>query len=300
MAKGRPRQGSPPPSSSPSETSSESGSSSSGSDVNDSENDVSSSSGASEEEETVNVDFEFFDPSPEDFDGVKALLKSYLEDEAWDPSELVNICLAQTTVGTVLKTSEDENPIGVLTVLNLARYKDQRSMHDIHRYLLENCCVKSVRERLEAIWNQHAEHVGLLISERLANVPFDLVPPLYSGLLDEIMWATEDEPTEELQKYFRLLKEYLIVTRVFLDRPTRSLPDNEHAKGAYNKEEGELIFVKPEDEVFHRLCTWSFSFPVKAEAEAAHETETLKQLRLVMGVQAKHMDAFKTAISKML
>ncbi|KAL3676436.1 hypothetical protein R1sor_026384 [Riccia sorocarpa] len=83
--------------------------------------------------EIVNVDFEFFDPRAVDFDGVKSLLKSYLDDAAWDASELVNICLSPnySTVGTVLKTSEDESPIGILTVLDVARYKVSDVNHEL-------------------------------------------------------------------------------------------------------------------------------------------------------------------------
>lgn len=74
-------------------------------------------------QEFINVDFEFFDPKPTDYHGVKALLKSYLDDEEFDLPGLVDLVLAQTTVGSVIKTTEDDNPIGLLTVLGLERYK---------------------------------------------------------------------------------------------------------------------------------------------------------------------------------
>lgn len=74
-------------------------------------------------QDIVNVDFEFFDPKPIDFHGVKGLLGTYLDDEVWDISGLVELILAQTTVGSVIKAEEDDNPIGVLTALNLARYQ---------------------------------------------------------------------------------------------------------------------------------------------------------------------------------
>lgn len=37
---------------------------------------------------------------------------------------------------------------------------------------------------------------GLLLNERLLNCPPQLGPPLQQALFDEILWATEDEPTE--------------------------------------------------------------------------------------------------------
>ena len=50
--------------------------------------------------------------------------------------------------------------------------------------------------------------IGLCIKET--------APPLVDGLFDEIEWATEDEPTEELQESFKF-KKYIMLTRIFED-----------------------------------------------------------------------------------
>ncbi len=74
-------------------------------------------------QDMVNVDFEFFDPRVSDFHGVKTLLRTFLDDEVWDISGFVELVLAQTTVGSVIKAGEEEDPIGVISALNLARYQ---------------------------------------------------------------------------------------------------------------------------------------------------------------------------------
>lgn len=73
----------------------------------------------------VQADFAFFDPKPDDFHGVKVLLKTYLDDKQWDLSGFVDLILGQTTVGTVIKIEEDEDDgvYAVATALNLGRYK---------------------------------------------------------------------------------------------------------------------------------------------------------------------------------
>jgi hypothetical protein len=86
-----------------------------------SDSDSDESSGPSED--MVNVDFEFFDPRVSDFHGVKTLLRTFLDDEVWDISGFVELVLAQTTVGSVIKAGEEEDPIGVISALNLARYQ---------------------------------------------------------------------------------------------------------------------------------------------------------------------------------
>ena len=35
-------------------------------------------------------------------------------------------------------------------------------------------------------------HVGLVLSERLVNMPIQVVPPMYRMLADEIKWALEE------------------------------------------------------------------------------------------------------------
>ncbi|KAJ0094594.1 hypothetical protein Patl1_15468 [Pistacia atlantica] len=76
-------------------------------------------------EGVVQADFVFFDPKLDDFHGVKVLLQTYLDDTQWDLSGFVDLILAQTTVGTVVKIEDDDDnsPFSVVTALNLGRYK---------------------------------------------------------------------------------------------------------------------------------------------------------------------------------
>lgn len=252
----------------------------------------------------VNVDFEFFDPKAEDFHGVKALLRSYLDDTAWDIGGFVDTILAQATVGTVIKTGEDESPIGVVTALNIGRYKDKSCMQSIYQFLKSNCSAKSDATELEAVFEKHPNDVGLLVSERLINIPEELAPPLCKGLFDEILWATEDEPTKALRDSFKF-KHYLIMTRVFQQLPKKKKGSKvlkKRKKGDKPETEngdrpefcGELIYTKPEDELFHELSHWSCKFPVNSEALAAHEIQGLKQFRLVMLLSVEKVELFKS------
>lgn len=264
-------------------------------DIEDSDDD------GSDAKDIVNVDFEFFDPKEEDFHGVKALLRSYLDDTAWDVSGFVNIILGQSTVGTVIKTGEEESPIGVITALNLGRYKDSSCMKSVYEFLKKKN--PEVTE-LEAVFDKQPNEVGLLVSERIINIPEELAPPLYKGLLDEISWATEDEPTKTLRDSFKF-KQYLIISRIFqqLHRKKKVLKASKKQKKQHKQESelrnqekvnGDLIYVKPEDEVFHKLSHWSCKFPVNSESAAAHEIQGLKQFRLVMLLSAKSMELFKS------
>lgn len=129
-------------------------------------------------------------------------MQNYLDDKQWDLSGFVDLILAQTTVGTVVEIEDDEDDalLALLTALNLGRYKETVLAHD-----------------LKGLLEDQAEHVGLIVSQRVMNLPPQLLPHLYVGLFDEISWAMEDEPTEDLRKSFRF-KHYLLMTRIYKDR----------------------------------------------------------------------------------
>lgn len=77
----------------------------------------------------------------------------------------------------------------------LVRGFEQKSscMVELHKFLRIKSAHKPESCMLEDFWGKHAKEVGLLVSERLVNIPIELAPPLYQGLFDEVLWATEDE-----------------------------------------------------------------------------------------------------------
>jgi len=45
---------------------------------------------------------------------------------------------------------------------------------------------------LQALFSQSEAHVGLVICERLVNMPVQVIPPMYKMLADEVKWALAD------------------------------------------------------------------------------------------------------------
>ncbi|CDY23438.1 BnaC04g49660D [Brassica napus] len=256
-------------------------------------------SDSSDEEDSqgdVQADFEFFDPKPTDFNGVKILLKNYLDDKEWDLSSFVDLVLEQTTVGTVVKVAddEDESVFAVVSALNLARYKEHKCFRELKEFLLQVCSEKSVAKDLEAMLEKKAQGVGVLVSQRVMNLPPQLLPPLYDGLFDEVSWATEDEPTEELRGSFRF-KWYLLVTKIYkLKNPKQRKP----RRG--EEEEEETVFLKPEDELFLQLSSWSFTYPMRSQLVTSHEMKNYQLMGLVMAVEAKRIPEFRQMLNSLI
>ncbi|TQD76532.1 hypothetical protein C1H46_037947 [Malus baccata] len=251
---------------------------------------------SSDEEEfdgTVQADFAFFDPKPDDFHGVKTLLQTYLDDKEWDLSGFADLILEQTTVGTVVKIEDDEDNgiFALATALNLERYKGHKCVTEVKEFLLKVCQEKDVKDDLRSLLGREAKSVGLLVSQRVTNLPPQLLPPLYDALFDEVSWATEDEPTEELQNFFRF-KVYIIVSKVYKLR-------NPHQKKGVSVSEEPIIYIKPEDEIFHELSAWSFEFPLHTE-QPTLELRNYQQMGLVMAVKADQIPTFRQQIKSLV
>uniref|UniRef100_A0A0D3FRI0 Protein BCCIP homolog n=1 Tax=Oryza barthii TaxID=65489 RepID=A0A0D3FRI0_9ORYZ len=266
---------------------------------------------ASEELDTVQADFAFYDPKPGDFHGVKLLLKTYLDSKPWDLTGFVDLILEQTTVGTVVKIADDEEDgegngadgsstggnddlFGLISVLNLGRYSEHRCMKDLKDYLLAVCGDKDTKKKLKQMLGDKAPDVGLLVCRRFVNFPYELVPKMYESLFDEVSWATEDEPTQELRDSFRF-KQYLMVVRV-LERKT---PAKQKAKNSTEEDEP-IIYPKLEDEIFRELSSWSFTFPIRSEQSAQQEMKNYKEMGLVMAVKAEAIPKFRKKLEDLL
>lgn len=254
---------------------------------------LSESSDEEVSEGVVQADFAFFDPKPNDFHGVKILLQTFLDDTEWNLSGFVDLILEQTTVGTVVKIedAEDDGLFSFVTVLNLARYKDQQCIKELKEYLLK-VCGKDLRGNLRLLLGEQAQDVGLLVSQRVVNLPPQLLPPLYDALFDEVSWATEDEPTKELRNYF-CFKFYLMVSRIY------KLKNADQKKSSSSSDE-EIIYVKPEDEIFHKLSSWSFSFPLHTQPPAVQELKNFRLMGLVMAVEAEKVSRFRQELKSLI
>lgn len=149
-----------------------------------------------------------------------------------------------------------------------------------------------------------APGTALLLNERLINAPPALAPPLLQALLDEVAWATEDEPTQELRDGFKI-KRYVLLTRAYTDpleeggggaeddgagggagpSGSAAAKKGKKKKDGRQKNKGPLVvYVRPEDEFLHAVASASFTWPVEGRAVAKDE---LRPLRLAMVVTAE-------------
>ncbi|PPQ98057.1 hypothetical protein CVT26_003283 [Gymnopilus dilepis] len=146
----------------------------------------------------VDVSFEFFDPNPNvDYHAIKRLLTQLFQRDAEQlhMHELTELILSQPTVGTTIKTDGiQSDPYALFTVLNMHLHHQNTSMKAIANYLLSvtEAHDPPFHATLKALFSQSEAHVGLVLCERLVNMPVQVVPPMYNMLADEVKWANAD------------------------------------------------------------------------------------------------------------
>ena len=150
----------------------------------------------------LDVEFEWFDPSPEvDFHGLKNLLRQLLDadNDLFDLSALTDMILAQPLLGSTVKCSEEDDkptkegdPYAFLTVLNLHRHRDKPVIQEITKYLSQKSqSIASLSQLPSLLDPTSGAQVGLLLTERFINMPTEVMPPMYNMLIEELHWALE-------------------------------------------------------------------------------------------------------------
>lgn len=221
----------------------------------------------------INVDFEFFNMKPEvDFHGLKNLLRQMFDVDAqlFNISELADLVLSQPTIGSTVKVDGDEtDAYAFLTVLNMREHKDKSVMKDITNYLIEKSRTTEALSQLPAILSSSTNQVGLILTERLINVPTELVPPMYTMIIDEIEAAVEDKEPYEFTHYLIISKTYIEIASK-LDQ--EDVPRQKKSKAA--KGTGETFYFHPEDTILqnHALAFGGFDY-TKDEGEGMADSK---------------------------
>ncbi|KAF1993180.1 hypothetical protein P154DRAFT_83782 [Amniculicola lignicola CBS 123094] len=237
----------------------------------------------------VNVDFEWFDPQPSiDFHGLKTLLRQLLDvdNQLFDLSALADLILSQPLLGSTVKVDGNESdPFAFLTVLNLHTHNSHPVIQTLTTYLTTHSrtIIPALPTLLDAA---NPAQIGLILTERFINMPHEIVPPMYTMLLEEIQWAVEEKEPYNFTHYLILSKTY---TEIASQLSAPDPPAFKKKKGPSSKEKDlETFYFHPEDEVFqkHALAWGNFDYETPVDEGASDSKRAFQD----MGVKPKgHM-----------
>ncbi|KAE8145531.1 protein bcp1 [Aspergillus avenaceus] len=247
-----------------------------------------------EEMDIVNVDFEWFDPQEIDFHGLKILLRQLFDTDGqiFDMSALADMILAQPLLGSTVKVDGNESdPYAFLTVLNLQEHKDKPVIKDLTAYLARKASSNPSLAPISQLLSQTpVPPIGLILTERMINMPSEVVPPMYTMLMEEIAWAIEEK-----EPY--TFSHYLIVSKTYEE--IESKLDMEDARPQKKKkksgDKGERFHFHPEDEVLerHAVCAGSFEYTHKHDDGHSDSKRAFQELGIKTGGSLMLLDANK-------
>lgn len=210
------------------------------------------------EEEIVNVDFDFFDLNQEvDFHATKTFLTQLFGDDAqeFDISALADLILTKNSVGTTIKTDgKESDPFAILSVININNNATTPAVKKIVQYVLQ----KTSKQRefniiLRKLLSPDSKlKVGLIISERMINMPVEVVPPMYKMLLEEMDHAEDSHERYEFDYFLVISKVYKIVAA--------KVQDDQQKKKKKGGDDEEMDYFHFEDIVLEEKSKYHGSY----------------------------------------
>ncbi|KAH9908650.1 p21-C-terminal region-binding protein-domain-containing protein [Xylariomycetidae sp. FL2044] len=237
----------------------------------------SDSSDDDEDFDMVNVDFEWFNFDEKiDFHGTKSLLRQLFDVDAplFDVSALADLILSQPTIGSTVKVDGKEtDPYAILTALNLQEHREHKAVAELRGYITQKAReVEGLEAAVPELLASGAQ-VGLVLSERLINMPSEIAPPMYGMLVDEVEAAVEDGEPYAFTHYLILSKTY---------HEIESALDVEERRRKRGKQDATLFYFHPEDEVLQRHALAYGSYPFTKIDEAIADSRRAFQEMGVM------------------
>ncbi|OQR98464.1 BCCIP family protein [Achlya hypogyna] len=242
--------------------------------------------------EIVEVDFVFTDPCEPNFHSVRQHLTHFLPAAKLDASNLANIIVGQVTVGTMVCSEGETDVFGLITALSLKRYAAEPSIQQIMS-LVTTKCPEPTKPRFEQIMNN--SNVGLVISRRMINLPYQLVPHLHSALQQDIDWGIENEASQELKDSFKF-DYFLFLAGVQVEKAKKA-PAGKKAKASAYSDPAIKTYDNFEDEFLEQEADVAFSFPVENVLKEGAGINT--EISVFLIKRQKH-NASLTSIAQML
>eukprot|EP00916_Digyalum_oweni_P002651 GHVL01004804.1.p1 GENE.GHVL01004804.1~~GHVL01004804.1.p1 ORF type:complete len:303 (+),score=83.88 GHVL01004804.1:26-910(+) len=267
-----------------------------------------------ENAEDFDVDFEFTEPDESDYHCYKRMIENLLP-EQWAHAELAEIITQQVNIGTSIKAEgadgwrPEESFFAFITALNFRQFQKNRSFIQINQYInkIKKHSDSENRAIFDKIMEDPKNNLGLIINERVTNLPNDLIPSLWGSLEEDITWSQnvkDCNEEEEKEKKFYYFSHYILLTCFFLEDSNKTMKkdDSNSVKTAARQ------YPHFEDEFFVKEKILEIVYPIhsnKRFEDVADEkgkrikTTSFKQYGLIILFSSSKLKDIKNKIQKM-
>jgi protein BCP1 len=172
------------------------------------------------------------------------------------------------------------HPFYCIPILILRGGQEKPVIGELIRYLVQkSSTIPTLSNSLQTLLSPDSgSEIGLILTERVINIPSEVVGPMYTMLLEEISWALEENEPYKLSHYLILSRTYNEVVSTLDQEDNRPQKKKKAVRG-----EKELFYFHPEDEILqrHALGFGGFEYTKdegesKADSKRAFQEEGIR------------------------
>ncbi|KAL1716173.1 p21-C-terminal region-binding protein-domain-containing protein [Schizophyllum commune] len=260
--------------------------------------DAAGDAGSDSDVSLVDVDFDFCSPNPDiDYHALKKLLVQLFQRDAesFYLEALTDLILSQPGIGTTVKTDGEEgDPYAVLTAISVREKRDHPAIKALTEYWVQkSSALPAMQQDLQRLLDDTTSHVGLVLCERLINMPVQVIPHMYRMLAEELKAAVEVGQPYNFTHLLIPSRTYHLSEeeeRALGARPARKTKTKkvktpaQQAQVAMTRPADGVYTFHPEDEVIREAATHTLDYPFSKEEPRDKESfglDTRGRLMLV-------------------
>jgi len=201
--------------------------------------------------EELEVEFDVRVIEDLDFKAIRRFLMNYCQKQTFNSAEFVEIICAQPEVGSVIRQLDTEETFGFISVLNIYQHREKGCIKQIKKYVLS-----VVPKEEKANWEKILESptLGLLLNERIHNVPHAIAPQLHESVFEEVKSAFNDGLPFKFENYLYITN-FGHVDKIGAQQPQEKQLKKKKFKMKQN-------FYKAEDEIYQKQASMSCTTPI--------------------------------------
>jgi len=244
------------------------------------------------EGEVFQQDWDFFPFHSHDWHSIKVFCSRILGNCYWDVNGLAT-CISQhqEKVGSCIKVGEQTaEALAVGALINLHMHSGQQWAKAIVKFVLSKFASTPA---VAQIFTANQQRVGLMINERIINVPAALALPLHESLFEEVEEANRLQLTNNgtVRPYYDV-DFLLFITLGF--RETKATSEKKKRR----EKQSQLEWFHPEEELYCKYAAFFKEYPISAGDKASSWTfdDSIQQFKVIMLVPMK---AVKSVLQEM-
>jgi len=253
------------------------------------------------DEEIEKVEFNFSNILEGDYHSIKSLIQPNFQFENINVGELADLLISQhEDVGTTIRT--DDLVFGVFSYVplssNLAKAKHSSFIDEFYNYIKLKCnkIDQINKNKILEIIDNKSLNLGLIISERIVNLPEETIPPALGLATKEINECREVED-KDYDKRFDF--DYLILISKFVKIIGENRKDNKKMKKDETLTENNEAYYKFEASLFLNIAVASIEYKIPYKEKNMEVLENSNQPQYIKILFIKASDYYDTIQKKL-